>query len=386
MLNNKRLLISEDEKKYILKLYNIILENYPPEVTKEINFQDGFDSGYYSKIKESSLKKLESLLTEMLEFLKEYPNNEIDIQIIASEDNNTNWDNEKNISLDRLGLAKLRAITMKNILINYFNKAIKDGELKIMPTFKEPIYLQGKANTFEGRKADRYVKFNLELKGNEPVVTTTTTINYNSCINNMVIELSYERGNQHNCNSAVYEIKINEITLKRNTGQTYASLNNGGILDDMGYEIKNTTIKDKKGNDKIVKSVLTSKDPGGSRNNQFIIDDTILSQLRTGNTRNLTLKITCRNIAEYKITDKNFTDESGKLWLPKPNGKFLQGAEMTWTGSEWVHNKWGNGCHDKVGDIKITNGNGYVQIFKGESPMKKDQEVTFVSFDPCTLK
>lgn len=63
----------------------------------------------------------------------------------------------------------------------------------------------------------------------------------------------------------------------------------------------------------------------------------------------------------------------------------LNGAQLTWTGSEWVHNNWGNGCHEKVGDIKITNGSGITKPFNGLSPRKKDEEVIFTEFDPCTL-
>jgi hypothetical protein len=408
MLKNKRLLISEDEKKYILNLYNIILEqentgNTQNEITKQVNFEDGFNSGFYleNQLNTTKLQQLYTDVKEVVDFLSNYPNNEIVVKIFAGEDVDPNWDNERtseygtfNKSIPTGELARRRGITMSRILQREFQKYIDEGKLKKMPTIILPTndngqLFVGTSSNQAQKTRDRFVRFQFSLKGTNQ--QTTNTPFENPCVSNMVIELSFDRqkGDGHNCNSAVYEIKLNGILLNRDNGNPYASLNNAGVLDDAGYTIKQNfrySGKGKNAKKEVVVSRVSSNNPGGSRLNKFIVDDKILSQLRNTNESSLKLSITCRNAAYFKITDKSFPVDIPTLWVQRKNGKLLNGANITWTGTEWLDGSWGNGCHDKVGDVKITNANGETKPFNGTSPRKKDEEVVFVEFDPCSLK
>ena len=104
MSYNKRLLVTEDEKKYILNLYNILLEQQTTDVVsteepivKVINFKDSFRKGYYSEkqIKPDKNVEFQQNILSALEFLQKYPNNDITVKIIASEDKDPNYDHEK---------------------------------------------------------------------------------------------------------------------------------------------------------------------------------------------------------------------------------------------------------------------------------------------------
>jgi len=61
-------------------------------------------------------------------------------------------------------------------------------------------------------------------------ITPTETVQIKECFENAEIEVNYV-GTGHKCNYAVYEIYVNGIKLKRDSGQDYASLNNMGDFD-----------------------------------------------------------------------------------------------------------------------------------------------------------
>jgi hypothetical protein len=326
-----------------------------------------------------------------LEFLQKYPNNDITVKIIASEDKDPNYDHEKDpynpTPLPLKGLAGLRAETMKNILINYFNSAIEEGRLKKMPIFEEPLLLVGKGVTKKEMDDDRYVKFEFILKGqNQPsVTTTTTTLSPETCISNMIVDITYKQDGKHQCNNATYEVKLNGILLTRNDGKPYASLNNAGIFDNAGYKVQSKKIYKTINNKKVetTQNIILSNNPGGTRTNRFVVDDTILSQLRSTNISTLKLSFTCRNVSYFGLNDKSFPTE---FWTDTAQGKLLNGSQLYWVNNEFTQNQWKNGCHERVGDIVITNGNGKSQNFDGASPKQKDEEIIFTEFDPCTLQ
>lgn len=340
----KKLIISEDEKKNILGLYGLVVEQETQKATKtkDISGVSFFAPGFYSKIDPSAQKDLEKQLIEALDFIKKNKGKSTSIKIFASEDKSQNWDREKDptgknvkYKLAPGELAKKRAETMKTFLTNYFQ-----GKLDPLPTFEEVETKVGVGTTAQEMQQDRKVTVRFSVSGNDF-----------DCLNGLQIILSYDpvsmantSGSGHTCNSAVYGMTINGRPLMRLDGKPYASLNNAGVLE----------------NPKIMGKFATSDGKkGGLRSNVFVVDEKLAKELlkpdSSGNVpETFEISLTCRN-----------ADSFG--------------------GPTVEHPKWKRGCHTGAGRMYFKNGleKGAFEFVDKETPEGEGETKLFTTITAC---
>jgi len=155
-----------------------------------------------------------------------------------------------------------------------------------------------------------------------------------SCFENAEIEVNYQ-GTGHKCNYAVYEIYVNGIKLKRDSGQDYASLNNNGDFDDARKE-------------------------GEHRFNIFTIN-----------------KIT----AEQFVNVENLYKYQGNLQIDAKCVLKNPSLKAGWPDPD--NNKQPNGgCHKGVGRVLArVNGKNYSK--EARTPEKYGEIINLVSFPAC---
>jgi hypothetical protein len=351
-MSNKRFLITEEERKSIKKLYNLVSEQLTADagkvemkpITKQVNFEDGFNSGYYSasQINPTKLQKLNSDLKDTLDFINQHAGKDFSISIFAGEDNSPNTDREAgtNASLPVLELARRRASTMKKILTDFFQNAVKEGKISQMPRFEEPILQQGTSTTPAERAKDRYVRFQFNLVGNDF-----------DCLNNMKIMLNYDKTvpgwGKHTCDNAIYEIKINGIPLVRTDGKPYASLNNAGLHSEFEPPIGLQMSDGKR---------------GGARYNSFIINKELAEKLLASGSQDFAIEVTCRNIADIGAKEPSKSDQ-------------MFGGD-------------GLGCHRDIATMKFKNGlkNSVPQVISASPPEKRGETKVFARINACGYK
>jgi hypothetical protein len=420
-MNRNRLLITEDERKYILSMYGIIREqNQDPPEKLDIKSSDFFDSGYYSKLKNEA--SLNAELEKAVEFLKQNRTSATSIKILASEDNNPNWDNEKNVDLDTGELAELRAKTIKNYLINFFNQKLKAGEISAMPIFEEPETIVGTGVTSKEKEFDRRIEINFSVVKKPYIPQPDPELPKSACSKNMKIRIFYDKETHggHNCNSAIFEVDINGVPMVRDVdGASYVSLNNAGVLDNKGYVIENKTILiSNKNFTKTTKKIVylpISKSPGGTNREDYItITDSLFKSIPNVNNE-LRISFTCRNLSRY-IKDPealyNYFKEipkyewhTGTTMIPSgyvylggvekenkinvdPKQILYQGTQFSYISNNWYHaSQWGFNCHDGVGGIQLINENGEVgEPITIRTPKMINERKYMGSMNPCTLK
>jgi hypothetical protein len=345
----KKLIISEDEKKNILGLYGLMVEQTTEKKTKtkDISGESFFAPGFYSKIDPKAEKQLEAQLDDAIDFINKNRGKSTSIKIFASEDKTQNWDRENDPSgqnpkykLPSGELAKRRAEGMKNFLTNYFQKAVEMKRLSVSPTFEQAEVIIGKGTTPEQMKQDRRVTVRFSVTGSDF-----------DCLNGLQIILSYDpvamkntSASGHSCNNAVYEMTINGKPLLRIDGKPYASLNNLGVLENpraMG------------------KFEGSDGKEGGRRSNVFIVDEKLAEELlkpdSSGNTPDkFEISLTCRNADYYK-------------------------------GPSMVHKKWGRGCHVGAGRMYFKNGleAGKFEFVDKETPVGENETRIFTTINAC---
>jgi hypothetical protein len=408
ILGRKRLIITEDEKKNILNLYGLISE----QVTKnyEIFGNSFFGDGKWMELNPDTKKDLDNQIKQSIEFLSKNKSKIGTIQITASESRVPNYDQEKkspqyNKSLPVLELSRRRAETMKKYMLSAFKGALDVGIISQLPEFTEPILLQGETkydpknpgNPIHNK--ERYVKVDVSLQTkDEPQDIPPLTPS--DCARDMKIRIYYdpkEHGNSHTCNSSIYEVYVNDVLVNRDgDNKPYISLNNAGLLDDAGYTVLSQEITDKsksKGNKTIYKKVYLpkSKNAGGARSNTITITNELYNSIPNIN-KGVNIKFVCRNISKWLPTPSDlinsYPEIPGEFFTASTvNGTLYNGTQMTYKDGEWFHaTNWKFGCHRAVGSIDITNNEGKTVTIPLKTPTEKDEELTYKSIDPCTLK
>jgi hypothetical protein len=411
-MNSKKLIITEDEKKYILSMYGIIKETQNTEPKLEIKSSDFFDSGKFSKLSDVGTKNLTIELGKALEFIRANEGSITSIKIFASEDNNPNYNHEVNppVKLGDLELANRRAKTIKIFLTNFFNEALENGNIKTMPIFEEPETVIGTGQTAAEKKYDRRVEITFSIVSKEK--PTTTPPPNNPCAKNMKIRVYYDEGvhGGHNCNSAVFVVTINGKPLTRVDGASYASLNNSGVMDNEGYYIQDKQIQERNEKGKpiwVTKKFPLSNNRGGPRENNFIVDDELMKSIQDANNK-ISFGLTCKNLVSYYKDPNSLVKAYPEIkdvseWfraeVKNPDGKpgtLFHGTQLTYVPNselKWDHTTssgteklpWRYACHAGVGGIEFINEKGETNSFNVATPQKVNEEKIVLTIDACSL-
>jgi hypothetical protein len=389
-----RLIITEEERRSIKKLYGLITEQETTSSSgTSIDRKITFPAGYYNESYVS--EALTEVTQQISNFLTQNPTNRyiVSITLEAGESQIPNTDREQgNIPVGPGVLARARQTTINNFLTRSIGELVTSGVLPQMPTFNftEPVigatpwvgtpfcptnstdeqqrgeckqrYSSGAATTYSDYKekydAEQYVRVIVVVSQNITPTTGTTALD---CSTNMIIELNYESGN-HICDSSVYQLYANGVLLLRDDGKDYASLNNYTPKEQVGKRTHGLSLD---------KSVELQKydnnlgDAGGRRYNKFIVTSEMAKEFLSGDKKTITVSAKCYNPANYYEDGKD-----NMLGIGKAETK-----------------AWGYDCHTDVGKIKVTNAAGQVKKFTPrKTPNKRDEVVTMFTFDPCTLE
>ena len=392
-MNIKKFLITETEKKHILKQYGILSEAVPtpapiPATTPKqlvIDKRVVFPAGYYNETYISKTE-LPIELTKVSEFLNSNPGKKfsVDVRIESGESKIPNYDKELNKRVEILYLSKMRDRTITSYIRKFLAPLV--GPDKILPIDPKIITddpKQGKtewvgqpfcpsnllpANDTQGYKClektfnpgtgvntnwvngqDRLYSKQKEAYNTEQYIRVIIKVTQNEdpkeCLDNMVVEVNYtDLSKNHKCNSAIYEIYIKGnlskstpgVLLYRNDGKQFASLNNNypDATKDGGPTLINY--------DNDPKSI---KGVGGMRYNKFVISPEIATSLISDGSDSFIISAKCINPLNNK--------------------------------------GWSGGCHEGVGNIVITNGKGVVFKYNSYTPNAKDEVKELLKMNAC---
>ena len=392
-MNIKKILISEIEKRDILRQYSILTEEAPPISQLNIDKNVNFPSGYYKE--KYLIKDLTPEITKIRDYLTAGSGKAfmVSVSISSGESQIPNSDNEKKppVRVEPLVLSTNRMGSIKNYITTQLQSFVDSKLLISIPNFNVATPVVGKTawigqpfcpkNLIPANDTQGYIcskpTFNpgKDASGKQIVnwATGKKTIYktiYDSylseqfinvkivlkdvsetkkCLDNMTIDINYISGGAvaHRCNSALYKIFIKGnlnktgygTLLLRNDGKDYASLNN------------DYTTQDMKNYPKLGEYDNNPTSLGGSRYNKFVITSEIASTLISDGSTSFIISAQC-------INPTNYNDKT-----------------------------WKNGCHDGVGNILVTNGNGEKIPYKDiRTPKGLNQVVTLLPINACGKK
>lgn len=233
---NKRIVISEEDRKHILGMYGIILEQDKLKTEsqeKVIKLDQLYADGYYSITKDKEGKFKSILDNQLLPILKQYPNAKLNIDVRAGESISPNYDYElkDNKPKPDMYLANLR----RDKMIQFLNTYFQGSGLQNLPNVSNVPNTPG-TNVWRGRSGipnnsiDRFVEVVIDL--NIPGL----------CLTNLKIEVIYDKSpatpefpcrGRHKCDRARFNVKLNGVVIGE------ANLNNEN---DGGSRIATLTI------------------------------------------------------------------------------------------------------------------------------------------------
>jgi hypothetical protein len=391
-----KFIITEEDKKHIKQLYGLITEQETtPSSGTSIDRRVIFPAGYYNESYVSDT--LTEVTQQISTFLSQNSGTSyiVSITLESGESQIPNTDREQgNIPVEPGVLARARQATINSFLTRSIGELVTSGVLPQMPTFNftEPVigatpwvgtpfcpanatdaqqrskcvdaYRAGMNTTYKDYKtnydAEQFVRVIVVVsQGIIPTTTGTTSL---ECATNMVIELNYEGGKNHICDSSVYQLYANDVLLLRDDGKDYASLNNYTPKELVGKKTHGLSLEDS--------IALQAYDnnlgkAGGKRYNKFIITSEMAKELFKGGKTRIKIQAMCYNPTNYI--------EDGK-------------DNMLGFGKPETH-PWEENCHDYVGVIKVTNASGQFAEFEPRNtPSQRNRKVTMFTFDPCVLK
>jgi hypothetical protein len=218
---NRRLLITEDEKKYIKNLYGLIQEQEKVVGEKvKIDFGDLYLDGKYliKKDNEAAFKK--KLDSQLQPFVEKNPGVPLKIRVLGGESATTNYDYETNDGKvkEDFYLAKKRRDEMVNWLKGYFETSSIEPKPTVDDTPNEE-----NVNVYRGRTGnaiqDRFV---------DVVITAQAP---DTCLIGLKIEVIYEKDNWspefpcrgrdfgkptfkgHRCDDAIFDVLLNDVNI-----------------------------------------------------------------------------------------------------------------------------------------------------------------------------
>ena len=364
----KRFILSELEKKEILGQYDILTEQVNPEPvsTMSVDKNVQFPGGYWSE------KHLPATLGPEVEKVKTYLKSGkgkiylVSVTIESGESQLPNVDAEAGSkAVEPLYLATKRNESIQKYITTQLQSFVDAKLLMTLPKFKvaspkigaTPFvgtefcpkgsteeqqrgecvkkYRAGKTTTYksyaEKYLSEQYVRVTLKLE---------ELTGMKKCLDNMVIQVNYsDLSKKHTCNSAIYEIFLNDIKLLRNDGKGYASLNN---LYNKAGDYPGIAAYD---ND--------PRSQGGTRTNTFVITPDIATDILT------------QSIAKSNGLKKPSFTLKAKCLNPFNN------------------RDWSGGCHEGVGNIIVTNGQKQTFRYDSSTPNAKNEVKTLATFNAC---
>lgn len=311
---NRRIIISEEEKRKIRSLYSVNThineqnEDGGTQPVKPVNITVPvyFESGCYSNKGGESCaagqvdKVFEPYLQQIKDFVIKNKDVKSEVVLSASESKVPNRDAEKpKIYIKKSGkyvhprlqpsvLSQKRYLTIENYLKNIFNKMIAEGQITALPEFtKSDVLIGGPEWTVNDSASDpkfkehQYLKAEIRLKALTPESLTECITglqigyDYDEVVLNHLYKINGPNGG-HYCDFGRFQISANDISLKRSDGKEYASVNNKNYSE----------IEDVPG-----KTQKTENGYTNWRYNTFSIDNTLGQEIITKNpTGNIVIK------------------------------------------------------------------------------------------------
>jgi len=374
-----------------------VVNEITPQTGGTLNLQGKYPGGkYYVTSLESAVKEdIDKQLENAYKFVKANPGN-YRLFIDSSESRVTNYDREPSsptngqelapTNADPSPLARRRAEALQKyandfFLTKYNSEApaptgfvLPEVQIRSVATGLTEYNTQTDAVPYggdpyagpkgESYKAEQFTKLIAEFI----VAPTTTTFPPDErieCVRNLEIIVE---GGTHQCDSAVYQIYLNDILLLREDGANYASLNNFANPRNIGksyHGLPEEQSRQLQSYDNAINGYQSTKgDEGGNRSNRFVVTDEIARQAIDNNPDELFISFKCWNPTDYY--------EDGKSFALLPNARE--------TGF-WEYN-----CHKGVGKLYIKNSKGKRRdISNVSTPEIRDEKVEVVGLSPCTL-
>lgn len=207
-----------------------------------INIPYKFPSGYWMPTQQL-VSQVTAALTPVIEFIKKYQSQKIEVSIQAGESQVTNADNEptsknKGKGVPKKYLATGRANSVKSIINNYFDNLINTNVITVKPTFGEnqivlgsTPYTPNKSNPNDPKYAEeQFINVIVNATGESVTVQET-------CLVGLKIMVDYDKswcvrgGDEsrcHQCDDSIFSIYANGIPVKDASGSNVANLNNRG--------------------------------------------------------------------------------------------------------------------------------------------------------------
>ena len=243
------LLITEDDKVYIKNLYGLLTEATTGDNEVVISANSTFAAGKYSQLSEKGLTELTTGLENASEWLRKNKGSVIYVQVVASESQLTNYDNEQDpmVAVPPKFLSRQRAKTLTRYLKQFFKTQVEEKVINEMPIFETPKIDIGLTKYTKGQTVTAALR--AQYNTEQSVAVELKLMSPEKCLIDLEIEVKYTdeaasekfpcRGG-HNCNNATFQINLNGVKIG------IANLNNSpnGLSKTSGViKINETTAK-----------------------------------------------------------------------------------------------------------------------------------------------
>jgi hypothetical protein len=230
----RKLLITEEEKLDIMKMYGIILEGELPGGGYEIDFSNTFKSGYHSAKyinKTVLLAELTAAKTWLSSKLKGDKGKLVFVKILASESRVPNADAENGgVVLLEYELSNKRAVAINNFLSGIFDGWVTEGLIGSKPIFAFPEPTIGGPNwcppyTKDATCAEKIDKNTDKKFTDHQFVKVQLLIDTPGmsakCVEGLSITVSYNKDKNasfpcrggHQCNEADFNVLLNKVPI-----------------------------------------------------------------------------------------------------------------------------------------------------------------------------
>jgi hypothetical protein len=230
----RKLLITEEEKLDIMKMYGILLEGELPGGGYEIDFSNTFKSGYHSAKyinKTVLLAELTAAKTWLSSKLKGDKGKLVFVKILASESRVPNADAENGgVVLLEYELSNKRAVAINNFLSGIFDGWVTEGLIGSKPIFAFPEPTIGGPNwcppyTKDATCAEKIDKNTDKKFTDHQFVKVQLLIDTPGmsakCVEGLSITVSYNKDKNasfpcrggHQCNEADFNVLLNKVPI-----------------------------------------------------------------------------------------------------------------------------------------------------------------------------
>lgn len=236
-------LIKKVAKRVVTEQQYITTKTVKPVSLPPIEIPYKFKAGFWKPT--TQLEKLiVSKLNPVLDFIKKYQNQKIEIMIRAMESQVTNYDNEpsspnKGKEVAPRYLATNRANSVKSILQTYFSNLKSTGVISVEPKYVENEILIGPTKYKKGVDDPNNSKYAEEQRIDLIVSATGEAVSEETtCLVGMKIKIEYDprycrpSSNEkddsrcHGCNQAEFSIYANGVPIQ---GKGYGGFNDGKL-------------------------------------------------------------------------------------------------------------------------------------------------------------